>query len=624
MLHFLPNSNSQISDGHVQVRYNLGGGSKTLRVSSVVVTDAEPRTVLVSRMQGNLEIVVNNSYLARSSAQAVGSNATLSVLAKYLFLGADVDVSTGEVIHGFTGCLEGVKLDRKELPLSDAGSVDFKVIKFPPSGGPISGCPLQNVGERELPNLYVYAGLAVIIGSVLLVSFVFVITCVVLSAWWRKRHGELAFGNNSRPGSPGQSGFSWQPASEPPTQQKLRPDDKFELRNRNYLASHAGSPSYQSQPDEEEHFSRSNSTFHKPLELTSANLGPVHIRQGSRQSDRSVTVPLPPEGFSAVNQANPGYLHSTPPEIDQEDGGRRPQHVRSSSGHFSVQSDDSNKASRSREMRKALDVRKRVELADADLEEIDIDEMKRYSEEGPYEPLGSIGSLYNILLDADNETRPVNIFTTGLSYEPSATSPTDHTNKIPALSRPPPEQAQVSKQPVPYTTPVRTHGEPATHVPPPLHPDSRPDKKWLKKQRNTTSKPTSPVKTNPLAEMPPPGHHRVKTEHSSSKTNPLLDFRNPGHLHEKAQLPEVEKTSKSKPHNKKWEVSIYKQENKEELDQEQLGRSRQPQRLRRSNRRSGRQVDKIRSGGRNILDEFYNITISGGHSQDNKEVTKVL
>ena len=52
-------------------------------------------------------------------------------------------------------------------------------------------------------------------------------------------------------------------------------------------------------------------------------------------------------------------------------------------------------------------VLKRIEAADVDLEAEDRDEMKPFKEEGDFEPLGSVGSLYDILREADENYGPL-------------------------------------------------------------------------------------------------------------------------------------------------------------------------------------------------------------------------
>jgi len=635
---------AQISDGHIQVRYNLGGANKVLRVSSVTVADAEPRSITVSRAQDSLEIVVNGSHLARTSSSASagsGGNTTLSVQPGHLFLGGEVDVATGDLMSGFKGCLRGVKLDMVELPLSQDGSTTFRVLKFPP-GGAIPGCPLLSVGEREQPNVYIYAGMGAIIGGLLLISFVFITTCVIVGFFWRKKHDDFE-PNRSRPGSPRNFGFTYRGPDEI-IDQKFQPSDTFELQDINYQSDHTRSPSSLSQNGEATgNFSHSGSTFQKPTHFTSVSIEPSHSRQESRVSEES-------------SVKNISYLHSTPLGSDHEDGPRRPQSARSSLGHFSVYSDDSLQGIGSEHQRKVLDMRRRVEKADMAFEEsFVVDELTHFSIEGPFEPLGSIGSLHDIILAGKVQQRPVkqNIPTPGLTYEPSAAPSTKigHTRQ-----QHPTSSVQQTGQPVEYTTPQITTANGII-----LQKQPSPTKKKavqthypeVKKGNSSTRKPTSPTKTNPLT----PSGQKLKMEkkHNRERENPLLqDMKTQGHLHNQRQLqqsskapfsqsqfsspqpPKFEKThsSAAKLQSKKWEVSIYEgkgsgdlenqsqtEEGKGHLENGHLEKGHNKQ-LRRSARRSGRHVRK--GSVENILEKFNNITMAGGFSQDNKETTEVL
>ena len=614
------------------MRYNLGGADKILRVSSVTVADAKPRSVIVLRSQNSLEIVVNGTHLARtassssssSSLPAGSTNTTLSVQPGHLFLGGEVDVATGNLISGFKGCLHGVKLDMVELPLSEGGSDSFRILKFPP-GGAIPGCPLLSVKEREQPDLHVYVGMGAIIGGLLLVSFVFIITCAIAGFLWRKRRGDFD-PNRSRPVSPRNSGFTWRGPDEL-NDQKFRSSDNLELRPTNYQPNHSRSPSNESEiEDVTGNFSHSNSTFQKPMQFTSVSIEPAHSRQESRQSEGSIK--------------NFAYLHSTPPGSDHEDGARRPSSARSSSGHFSVRSDDSLHGIGSEHQRKVMEMRKRVEKADMALEDaIIVDEMTHFSSEGPFEPLGSIGSLHDIILvDGQVQQRPAkhNMPTPGLAYKPSAAqSYTQHYHQLPPMNSVQP----TGQQPAERTAPQRIANGSTSHQPgsrkmaaaQPHHPEV--------KKGSSKRKPTSPTKTNPLT----PTGQRLKMERKhKERANPLYhDVKAQGHLQNQHQLqqgskapppqfrppqpPKVEKTSLvDKPQGKKWEVSIYEKGARElgNQDQSEGGHSKQSQKLRKSARRSGRLVRK--GSAENILDKFNIITMAGGFSQDSKDTTEVL
>ena len=409
-----------------------------------MVADGKPHTVLMTRTEGSIEILLNNSFVNRTTTTSSNRTITLNVSSDHLFLGAEVDVKTGEVVHGFTGCLMGVRLDRKEIPFTDMSNEDFTVVKFPPSGV-LPGCPLQNVVESNQPALYVYAGIAVCIAGVIVISVAFVISCASLNTWRQSRLGEheITRCNNSPSGSPRQSGFFWQPTLHT-SAPKLPPNDKFELINTTNGASNSSLLEPQAEVSETNLFSTSNSTFLKPDSQV------VSVSTASFQ-----TIPVPSKD---VNRSNPGYLTSTPISSDQDDGGgrgtRSSRDMRSSLLHQSVQSVQFPSSNIPKAIcvppkpQKIPNLSKRVDLANADYEESEMDEMKHFNEEGPYEPLGSIGSLHDIVFDLDRgatcsakPTTPAQLPKLKISTPGQQSSPAIiHTNVSPVKSNPPPGQ----------------------------------------------------------------------------------------------------------------------------------------------------------------------------------------
>ena len=68
-------------------------------------------------------------------------------------------------------------------------------------------------------------------------------------------------------------------------------------------------------------------------------------------------------------------------------------------------------------------VQMRREVANGVIEELNFDTMIHYKEEGPYEPLGSIGSLYDFVRDLDSETDLNETTSTERSFSHSPAAP---------------------------------------------------------------------------------------------------------------------------------------------------------------------------------------------------------
>ena len=78
-----------------------------------------------------------------------------------------------------------------------------------------------------------------------------------------------------------------------------------------------------------------------------------------------------------------------------------PMHTRSLSGHQSVMTTATEATSVFDDSEVGVYVLKRIEAANEDLKTLQRDEMILFKDEGVFEPLGSIGSLYDIVRDAD-------------------------------------------------------------------------------------------------------------------------------------------------------------------------------------------------------------------------------
>ena len=651
----------QIQNGFIQIRYNLGNGVQVLRISFVQVADSIPHTVEITRTEGSLELLLDNSYIGRGTTPG---DVLLEIMSVHIYLGAEVNVTTRKVVQGFTGCLTGVRLDRMEFPLAtnDDGNEHFKILYFS-SDNILSGCQRGKLVENNRSSLYIFGGLGGILAILVLISIVFVIVCTVSSSWLRSRHGEVAIHRNgsSRANSP----FSWQPAlgTQSQDEQKFHSINKikrtdFNMNNFNIVEGRDGQMNGREVIETETTFTGHAMAVHNPT--NSRRGSQTTSRQNSRQSSRNQSVSPPVEGFNTVNQANQGFSQDTSTEESDTEvsGGRFIRQMKSlSAGRQSVRSNDTDRSDvthipseiiglNDTEVSKYL--RKVVEAADVKNEEYDLDVMQHFKEEGPFEPLGSIGSLYDIVTeDLDSSVlssvvSPLHVPATDTMVEaPSLKSPTSkcpteaqssrtHTNY--AQSSPPAKQSDHSSQSQFHPQTQSTQlSPPATYfqLPPPgqenrpLHPP----------QANTTSSPSSPPPV-----LPPPGQltkpftqqQKVSRIHANKdhtnfpeqkwlpppkqvQTNPSPKHRN--------QLSEVQTSSEFKPQNGTWLLSTSaSQPDPEQGDITDLKLG-TPQKLRRSARGANRVNTKETVG--NIMEKFHNITTGTGHLST-KEASKVL
>ena len=350
-----------------------------------MVTDAKPHTILITRKDGSMDILLNNNIF-NESATTSSHSVTLNVSSDHLFLGAEVDVKTGAVVHGFTGCLTGIRLDRKELPLSDISNEDFTFIKHSgivhESGRTLSSCPALNVAELNQPAIYVYSGIIGSIALIFIISVVFIISCASLNAWRRSRQGKATFHrqNDSHHSYPAGHEFSLYSAS---------------LNNFLYSAQSELSNVSTNNPSSLEPRSRASDDFlnsipaftQSRLEVTSFSPSHTHSHSSSQQLSLNQMVPLPNEGLSAVNPMNPD--HNSPANRNHEDD-------RDGS---SIPSDHRLANNSSLDAKYILDnppiitdLSTRAKQDDRDCREPQIDTMKSIKEENNYDKLLPIAS----------------------------------------------------------------------------------------------------------------------------------------------------------------------------------------------------------------------------------------
>lgn len=516
---------SQVVDGFIQIQYNLGSGEHILAMRSKRVNDAQPHSVVVTRTEASLEMLLDDKFVNRTISPG---DVLLQIFSDDIFLGAEVNVGSGEVVDGFRGCLTGARLDRREFPLNDAGNRDFRVVKFS-SGNIISGCPLGQLEESTQPSLYVYSSLGAVIAVLVVVSIIFVTVCGVGGYCWRSRKGEHTI--HSRSGSPSHGGFKWQPATyndrkSPP------PADEFALTDLRPRTGMSRSASKTDGGIAETSLVVAHMTPHNPAAQQHNNrpgtqLAPTHSRQTSGQHQ---VISPPPEGFTAVSQDNPGFLQNSPDTSDHEESrppNRFVQHMWSVTGQQSIRSTGSAKSDATYIPSELLGmddaevtkyIQKKVEIADAENEKYDVDEMGHFNDEGEFEPLGSVGSLYDIVKDLDNDrTSPQQPQThdkerpasqskakpSSISGPAQLPSTRTHVGSKPSL---PVKPAGLGKQPVrTNTSPVKS---PPSLSQPPLLPPGQP----ALARTNT-----SPIKSPPSLELSPPGHLELSQTKSASQ-----------------------------------------------------------------------------------------------------------
>jgi len=439
-------------DGHLQFRYNLGSGEAVIQQNTNMVNDGRFHSISVQRTEQSAELVIDNRYVNRTTSP--GEEATLDILPGAIFLGAAVGPQ-GDVANGFIGCIQGAKLDRKDLPFG-GDNAEFEATVSP---GVDIGCPeLGGLAERPQPAGYVYGVLAGALAFLFLISALLVATCKTIRwAYTRRRHTiHIPRIIDTGRQSP-ESLSSWQPTAfkrslplphgeyrSTPQMGETRPEN-FEhlnlhnIRNGGHiLLPHSASPSIPSTPAfTETSLNEASNAPHMPTTRKQPKHGLTHAQHIK----------------DVLKSRNPGFVKQSPPSSREEDV--ESHHLRSPSGAQSVATERSDATSLSHDdVEVGHYLKKRLEAANLEIQERDYDEMISYKYEGKFGPLGSIGSLYDILQEEESFLDPNALQSPHRETSPTHLSP----------------QGQPSTKLFPHSKPAKVH---PSRGPPPAYPSSK-------------------------------------------------------------------------------------------------------------------------------------------------------
>lgn len=397
----------------------------------------------ITRTERELEIVIDGLYVNRTTSP--GSEATLDVSVTALYLGAGYN---GTVTNGFVGCVTGFKLDRKDVPFG-SDSVDFSILtNFEGISG---GCPIGSIFETPRADGQVLPAIAGIILGLLILSASFVAVCMI-GRWYRNRRtgGHTVnlrrdstrsrrswnFRDTRSNSSPMQDAFQWQAAPTYKQDMSIPPG--------NYRSTPEHVPVPVAVPDTTFNFNMNNrnaspeNAVHT-MEFAETGFNGPSQRSSVRNAPQA-RIPQPEEGF-AFSQSNQGFRD----DIDL--GGRsevvQPKHARTMS-LLSASTVATTSLQDDAEVVNYL--RKRTNIANNEVVELNFDELHHYKEEGPYQPLGSMESLLDFVKELDvpqygHERKHMYQFpsdTPIASREGTLAPPTSHVPIVYQLHSPPP------------------------------------------------------------------------------------------------------------------------------------------------------------------------------------------
>lgn len=175
-------------DGHIMFSVNLDGGIVMSKVTVVSVDDGQFHDVQFTRKGRTMELLLDGMYLTRGVAP--GNNDLFDISSNDIFLGSDSSLRSG-----FVGCMYGVRIDNKDLPLSDTNEY---FIATPSQGGVIQSCATNSTTTI----LEVFNSLYVLVGAVLGLIVIFTVIYVLLTKsthyCYVKRKGKFSLQSQTR------------------------------------------------------------------------------------------------------------------------------------------------------------------------------------------------------------------------------------------------------------------------------------------------------------------------------------------------------------------------------------------------------------------------------------------
>lgn len=432
----------QVVDGYLQFRFNLGSGEAIARQTTIQVNDDKTHTVTIERKEQTVTLVIDDSYVARATSP--GESNTLDIKNDRVYLAANVD-NDGKANRGFSGCITGVKINHRDLPVS--GSTKYYIAS--PSSGVETGCTFEppNTGEA-FPTVASIAAGATGLLIILVVLPISIFICIGGKYLYRKRKGSyMPRTSRTTMRSPT---FNWQPvpqmtntaestrsvmSSQP--SQPFTSDDSFvlqDLNQRNDESSQCSPPTAQhpfrtpeqspERPTRRDHQRRLQHLEQRQQQQTEEEQQMRQHRQQSpllhqtRVDAIAVQPPAVPKPQTQLSNDGPSTSASQPPPA--------PSHTRSPSGHQSIMTimtsaTEATSVFDDTEVGKY--VLKRIEAANEDLKTLQKDEFIPFKEEGDFEPLGSVGSLYDIVREADENYGAVEHTITPASRPPVKPKP---------------------------------------------------------------------------------------------------------------------------------------------------------------------------------------------------------
>ena len=386
------------------------------------VNDGRSHTVSIERKENTATLVIDDTYVARATSPEGSS--TLDIQNDRLYMGASVDTD-GKASNGFTGCITGAKLNHKDLPVS--GSTKDYIAN--PSSGVESGCNFEPSQEGAFPTVVTFAAGGAGFLLLFIIVPILIIICIGGRYVYRRRKKYSPQRRHSSSRSPH---FQWQPRLRTPETASSRhrlmlsqssqvsASDSFALQDVNqgqtegapstpHLSEYVFTTPEQSPEQPQRQRRRLGESLDLEGNLQRSPRANHHIR---RLDFNEQQQPRPPKQTASAKAVEPPSAPKPQTQLSNESSpAKKPppldsKHARSLSGHQSIGTmgtDISEAGSVFDDSDVGKYVLKRIEAANEELKSLLLDQMMPFNDEGDFEPLGSVGSLYDILREGEEK-----------------------------------------------------------------------------------------------------------------------------------------------------------------------------------------------------------------------------
>ncbi|XP_065886330.1 protocadherin Fat 1-like isoform X2 [Dysidea avara] len=399
----------QVTEDGIQFSFNLGSGDNTVSIYDDFTENTFHQLTVI--LLGKQAQMILDGRLA-ASVEASGNSQILDIDPHTIFVGGTPSIEN-TVNDGFEGCLWGLRLNGFDLPFSGETET-FRAI---PSGGTIQTCPELNtqsiiiLPEEEEDSVLFHIAIAVCLLFVLFLSIMLVVIGKLLRHYWGKRRGKFVIENdrvrvshsrsmsteNVRPyqseggGEADIDEFSFHEPRSTEERRRFTEPPKIQSPLRN--------GGVQRTPDHHHEASASQLSDAYTMSAASAqditgndtNVSPSHEQETIPTSFNSRTNLLDENRLARTYERPIRHPQQRPPVLTEE-------HLQSQAAAASAMSSEEAYSDINRY------IAKKVETVNGELENIDFDHLRVFVDEGEFDPLGSLGSLYDMhMVDEEDD-----------------------------------------------------------------------------------------------------------------------------------------------------------------------------------------------------------------------------